>query len=514
MKRSYVLPAVVLAAAVMALSVIITACGGGGGGAQQTPKIQISGTIGTGYTPAAKPASIFAKALTFLGYPTYAYALTVVPTVDKIIAIPMERGSLNAWQMANSQSADITSANGGEFTLSLAKDKDWLLVLINSTAIPATNRFVGSVAIDAGSSDSLLSLPATASALTSLNIGTINGSITYDGLSTYVVSTTDFSLNSDQLTAMAKTDDIFRNAKNIINNYNAGTYYQLRPNFAWEGDLSTLSTTFSNPAYVFNGMTFQLDTNSPTINMTQLCSIGTVTVGLYPSVPVSDGTYTYDPTNPVSNSGATACTTVNGFRQLNGNIYATDAHQEGGPGLSYSIMPRYPTVPLPAATWTWKETVGGVATDKAVFDVDTINPPVNTNGTPKGFVPSFKIITNPTATTKIDSVKIEWHYYNGTTYTAVAPADLAVLKHFISSMEIGFDVTDNGTRRTCDMYFDPTTTSEVIPGNFASSQRPNCALTWYYNDSDPAHAATNTGLMGFYESGGFGYYFHFFKPFI
>ena len=77
MKRSNVLLAAVLAVAVIATSVFISACssgGGGGGTAQSTPKIQLSGTIGTGYVVAAKPSSVFfAKALSFLGYPTYAY---------------------------------------------------------------------------------------------------------------------------------------------------------------------------------------------------------------------------------------------------------------------------------------------------------------------------------------------------------------------------------------------------------------------------------------------------------
>jgi len=515
MKRSNGFPAAVLAVAVMAASVILGACSSGGGNTQPAPKIQLSGTISsTGYTLAAKPSSVFfAKALSFLGYPTIAYAVAG-PSVHRIIALPIAGGSLDVRNMPNAQSAAITSTDGGKFSLALAKDTDWVLMMVDSS-----NQFVGSVAIDAGSSNSLLSLPVTASALTSLNIGTIDlplASPTNDGLSTYVVSTTDFSaLNGPQLMAMASADDIFRNAKNIINNYNVSTriYYQLRPDFSWKGEFSTLSTAFSNPAYTFLGMTFQLDTNSSTINMTQLCTIGTVTVGLYPSVPVSDGTNTYSPAAPVSNSGATGCTPKDGFNQLNGGkVYATDAHQGGSPGLSYSMMPRYQTVPLPKATWTWKETVSSVTTTRAVFDVDTINPPVNNNGTPMGFVPSFQIITNPALTTKIDSVKIKWYFYNGTDYIALAPTDLAVLKHFVSTMAISFDVTVAGERRTCDMYFDPITTTEVIPGNFASAQRPNCALTWYYNDSNPAHATTNTGLMGFYESGGFGYYFHFFKP--
>jgi hypothetical protein len=57
------------------------------------------------------------------------------------------------------------------------------------------------------------------------------------------------------------------------------------------------------------------------------------------------------------------------------------------------------------------------------------------------------------------------------------------------------------------MYFDPATTTNLVPSSFATT---NCNEDWYYGNS--SFPDTDTGLMGFYESGGFGYFFDFFKP--
>ena len=70
-----------------------------------------------------------------------------------------------------------------------------------------------------------------------------------------------------------------------------------------------------------------------------------------------------------------------------------------------------------------------------------------------------------------------------------------------------------GTRRTCEMDIDPTTETSFDPQDprFASTcQADALNKDWYYGD--PTHPETNTGMMGFYESGGFGYFFDFFKP--
>ncbi len=472
--------------------------GGGGGGAYIPPdgpgKIQLSGTVdGGGYN--YKPApTIFSRALSILGLNSLAYAGITIPAVDQIVALPMERGSLSAWGMRNAKRSTI--GDDGTFSLSITKDMDWLLVLIDSSAT-GTNRFVGSIAMNTATGDGLLNLPATDADISSMNLGTLTRTLSDDAISSATVTATDFNMTADQLTAMAKTDDLFRNAMNIVNNYGSfgnpsNVWYTLRPDFSWTGVLSQLTTTFSDPDMLFKGMSFQLDTNSPSVTMDEICSAGTTTLKLIPPGPITDqynGTYNKD--NPITNADV-VCSNLNGDLEANGtNFYATDAYE----GMSYSFPADFTS--LPPGEWVWEED----EVTKAVFDVNTVNPPLTEVLGPKGFVPSFRVHLVPGAGQQIASVEVKWYYYDG---SYVPLDDRSVLKHFISQMEVKFDVTYNNSRKTCEMYFDPVTTTQVSPSNPAFG----CPDAWYYNDD--IHPETNTGLMGFYESGGFGYFFHFF----
>lgn len=515
MKRSNVLLAAVLAAAVLATSVIFAACGGGGGGAAApaTPKIQLSGTISsTGYTLAAKPSSIFfAKALSFLGYPTNAYAAGG-PSVHRIIALPIDRGSLSTGQMTNAQKADITSTDGGKFSLALAKDTDWVLVMVDSS-----NQFVGSVAVDAGSTNNLLNFPATDSTLTTMSLGTVDrSSLNGDGLTSRTVGTMDFSLSAAQIAEMAKTDKFFRNAMNIVNNYEqfgngAGKWYQLRPDFHWSGNIASLATTTalsSAPSLTYTGMNFQLDQNTDSVSMTSICTI-TGIVALHP--PAAAGTITmglnsYSYANPIKNSG-NGCMPWNGGPAVQtdyNGIYASNGYDH----ISFSVIDSFTSGTIPPGFWEWKE--NGVV--KAAFDIANINPPITATGQLKGFIPAYKI--NKDINKKITSVDVAWFFYDGGVYTPLASADLKVLKHFVSGLEAKFESTFSGNRRTCEMYIDPAVETSFNPADprYASTCQADPAhKDWYYQD--PSHPETNTGLMGFYETGGFGYFFDFFKPF-
>lgn len=508
MKRSKVFLTAVLAVAIMAASVILGACGGGGGGggsAQQTPKVQLSGTISSSdYNNKAMHKSLMAVSI-----PT--------PTVDKVLALPMERGSLNSWAMESSKVAVIGA--DGSFSFDLEKTTDWLLVLMDSSVTTTTGRFVGSIALNTGTQDSLLNMPATDSTLSTMTLGTVSRPSTTSGdaVSAETVSAVSFGMTTTQLLTMAKTDDLFKNAKNLVENYgNFGngptTWYVLRPNFYWGvhgSGYSTLSTAFSAPAQTFLGMSFQLDTNNTVITMNTICASQTTTVvELFPPAAILDETgKSYDETHPLTNFGATCTNLAGGKRAAWGpqNFMVTDQYSP----MSYGFPAHFTS--LPNGYWSWKEN----GTIRAMFDIGTANPPYyGPNNYTRGFVPSFKV--NVGAANKILSVDVQWYYYDEALGQYVGPFDntspeMKVLKHFIRNFEVVFDVT-NGLRRTCAMYFDPATTSNVVPGNFYNSADPNnyCNLDWYFNNA--GFPDTDTGLMGFYETGGFGFFFDFFKP--
>jgi hypothetical protein len=518
-KEIQIAAAVLATTAVIALGVVLHGCGGGGGGGAvaTTKKLHVNGSIGSGYTVALKP-SFAARVMNFFGFGSSAFA-AADPTVDTVIAIPMNRGALNVWQMGESVSSVIDPGTQ-EFSIALAENHDWLLMLINSQVSDDT-RFVGSLALNTGSDDSLLNLPVRNAAISSLDLGVVSRPVTTSGdaISSGTVTATDFNLTADQLSTLAKTDDLFKNAKNMVNNYgnfgNAPTvYYNLKPNFFWGihgTGYDTIAGSYSAPNQPFVGMSFQLDTNNTAVSMNTLCTAGTTTiVELYPPAAILDETTkTYDATHPLTNSGAVCTPLAGGKRQADGpeNFMATDQYD----GISYGFPAHFTS--LPSGPWTWKE----FGTTRAVFDIGTVNPPYyGPNNYPRGFVPSFKV--NVDANQKILSVDVQWYYYDETAGTYVGPftttdPEMAVLKHFIQALEVKFDVT-NGTRRTCDMYFDPATTSHVIPADFYDASDPNnyCNLDWYLNN--PGFPDTDTGIMGYYETGGFGYYFDFFKPII
>jgi len=487
---------------VLALSIAGIGCSGGGGSNSNTGSgggtVQLSGSVGSGYAAAPLKPGFFANLLRAIGIGTPAYALAD-PTVDQVIAIPMSRGSLSSRNMASAVTGIINTDK--TFSLTLANDQDWLLVLIDSSAT-GTNRFVGSLALNIGSGDSLLSLPATDAAVSTMDLGVVSRPLTTsnDAISANTVTATDFNMTVGQLTTLAKTDELFKNAKNIVNNYDTatGVYYSMRTDFHWGGVYSSLTATFSDPAYTSKGIGYQYDTNSPSVTLAQVCD-HSMLLSFAPSEPVSDGTNTYDSGTPITSStGSCSPIIISGVTHTQftgGNVYATDAYD----GLSFGPYILLNTVPT---RWDYRE--NGVL--KAQFDMTAAHPPITAGGKPKGFLPSFKI--NVTGT-KIDSVDVKWYYYDeaADSYILLAPADLKLLKHYIQILEVKFDVTYNNIRKTCEMYFDPTTTTNVSP----SGPLFNCPDTWYYNDA-VNHPDTSTGLMGFYETGGFGYFFDFFAP--
>jgi len=518
MKRAQVFLAAVFAVAVMAASVILGACGGGGGGgaaAQPTPKVQLSGTISSsGYTVVAKSSPLYlARVLSYLGFASSAYAIGG-PTVNEVLAIPIHNGSLSARNMPG-QKATINIATG-KFDLSLTKDSDWLLMLIDSN-LTGTSRFVSSLALNVDPSNNMLGFPATDSTLTTMNLGTISRPTTtsFDAITSRTVGTTDFSLTTAQITAMAKTDKFFRNAMNIVNNYEqfgngVGKYYQLRPDFHWAGSVSSLVTAgalSSAPSLTYSGMNFQMDQNTDSVTMNSVCTI-TGIVTLHPPLlagTVTIGSNSYSYANPIKNSG-NGCTLWNGGPAVQtdyNGIYASNGYDH----ISFSVIDTFASGTIPAGFWEWKEN----NVTKAAFDIANINPPITASGQLKGFIPAYKIVTDPTNTHKITRVDLAWYFYDGGVYTLLAPADLKVLKHFVSGVEAKFEATV-GTRRTCEMYIDPSVETSFNPADprYASTCQADSNPVyrdWYYND--PTHPQTNTGLMGFYETGGFGYFFDY-----
>ena len=113
----------------------------------------VSGSLGAGYVKAVGGA-----VSPRFGSPGAALGDVSDKKVDKIVALQSDRGYLGAESMQYSRSATIN--DDGTFSIGLDTSRDWLLVLMDSTAAARTDQFVGYVALNTGTAENLLQLPA------------------------------------------------------------------------------------------------------------------------------------------------------------------------------------------------------------------------------------------------------------------------------------------------------------------------------------------------------------------
>jgi hypothetical protein len=450
--------------------------------------LTLRGSLGSGYTTqtSATTRSVGAAGVQALD-----------KKVDKVIAIQSDRGYLGASSMQNSRSAII--GDDGTFSISLNTTKDWLLVLIDSTAVSRTDQFVGYIALNAGSSEPLLQVPSTTSTISSFDLGAINalGDV---GQSENPVNPTDFSLNSSQLLALAKNDDAFKSVKNFIINYDTvmNVYYTLRPDFGWRGNYVSIDGVFQDPAsYVYRHYTSQLDSNTTSINMDKICGFNNQARVIVELAPPSDVTTTseqtpiaiYNPDNPISSNNVICSIATDRYIEA-ADLDFGATNRYGGVSQSY-FAPL--SGDIPPGYWQYFET----DQLKGQFDL-AVASPFGPDGEIKGFVPSIRI--NKDGTGAISSVDIKWYTWDSSASQYVEITDISVLRYLIGNGDVYFENTTGGTRTYESVGFDPALQTSITPSMYA----------WYYGTDGPPDRQVQ-GLGIFYSSGGIGYKFQFFR---
>jgi hypothetical protein len=485
------------------ISVIIVGyngCGGGGSsssGSSRVRTLSVRGTIGTGYFVSA-PSNILDRFCSIFT-PNKAWASYSDGTVDKVIAIQVEGGYIGSYFI---QTAIESLIQNNTFSLSLEKDKDWMLLLVDTNAVDK-ERFVGYVSLKVDATDNLLMVPATTASSDTFNIGTVEKS-GEEAVSINAVTATDFAMTADGLLALAKNDELFKAVKNIFTNYNYTTqvYYNLRPDFKWRGQYASIQNAFQAPAdYTFISYQFQLDTNDG-LTLGDVAGIDGKTkksVQLYPptgmEVPTNGGTITYSDSVPLSNANLGSVTThTDGTREVwsttPGEFFAGEGHYgDGGAlSLSYSYGSAALTGTIPAGYWTYK--IDGVT--KGEFDC-AVATPLTTDFKIKGFVPVLKVNTEA-VTNRITSIDIEWYTLSGTSYTRVT--DTSALKYLISS---DMYIENSFSGRRYDSFRPDSTMSSATP-----------TMTWYFGTAgSEAERAWSFGI--FYSIGGVGHFFEWFR---
>ena len=452
--------------------------------------LMLTGSLGSGYTTVAGGTGSLRS-----GSAGAVYGQAIDKYVDKIVAIQSDGGYLAAYSMENSRSATINP--DGTFSISLDTSRDWLLVLVDSTAPVKSDQFVGYVALNAGT-ENLLQVPASTSTISSLDLGTITASGD-TGQSETPIDESDFSLTSTQLLNLAKNDDAFKSVKNFVINYNneTGVFYTLRPDFRWRGTYASINGAFQNPSgYTYSNYAFQLDSNTTTINIDKICGTNGQTQVIVKLAPPSDVTTsdarTFNPGNPMSSANVKWKTATDGFIEVyqdpgNSDFFATNRY--GDVSQSYAAPL---TGTIPGGNWLYYE--GDQL--RGQFDV-AVASPLRVDNTIKGFVPSARI--NIDGDGKITSVDIKWYYWDDSTTEYVELTDITVLRYLIGTGGVYFDNSSSGTRTYETVNFDPAAQTFVAPSG-----------TWYYGTAGPANQQLE-GFGIFYSSGGIGFFIEFFR---
>lgn len=451
-----------------AIAIAVSACGGGGGSSGGDGSIKMSGVVGSGYTVPAQTTA--ASLITDFLFGKQSHAISG-SSVDKVVAIPYTPGAMIGGPTAKGSIEVDIDPTDQSFELPLSDVYDWVLLLVNSAATNPEEKVVAYVTMSAGAVENLLAMPLT-EATDDVNLGTVNqnpqnpeeveSSRNTDSLAT------SFSLTSEQLLLMAKTDDAYKNFVNLYINYDKSTdsYYAPTIRFNWESNMPMSSTIGASvqPDMAFNGNAYKnyflymsFDNTKNTPSLADLCA-GTSTLVLEPpaDVTTSLSAYTYGPTGADglvipdwTASSADLC--VNGERVDFGNEVITSYP----PGESF-------TGDIPSGWWklrnrTATDTVGSVVGE---FDLGVLMPR-DAGGNVTVPVPVPRLTTAADGT--ITRIDVDWYVYDKASSSYQQVTDLSILdktiyNNFFSIYSIALDggpndgayMTDNRAFTTID----------------------------------------------------------------
>ncbi len=498
----------IIAGAILSVALIVSftygGCGGGGSsgssGSSGIAKLTLTGRIGSGYqafyTP--PPQRFFDKFLP--PFMNYAYAYGTGTVVDQVIAIKSVMGSLQG--MESSISATINSADGS-FNIALEKNVDWILLLVNSGLLPDPSAFIGYVALNDGSGESLLQIPVKDVTASSLDLGNLVSDTDTALADNVAITASTFAMSASQLTALARNDDFFKFVKNFYLNYDSGTgiYWTMKPNFSWDTDYSAITATPISPSYTYKSYQLLMFSNSPQYNMDNLCGTNGITktiFALHPplgsAVTNTDNTVVYAYDNPLSNTSIITYTTTAGGVRESGPNPDMFVREGAFPKLSFQIGSLSGTIPTGLWSWVITDTGTGLGALKGQYDV-AVGSPITGNGMVKGFVPVLKVNLDDDTNRRITSVQVFWFMLNATEDGYDPVTDISVLKYLVDTANLGFN-NYGGARRSETIFFNPSAQTHIVP-----------SMTWYYNKPGAPNQEDAQEISWAYSSGGCGFFF-------
>lgn len=427
------------------------ACGGGGGGGDEGKPLKISGSLGTGYTPASGTKAVLTKADDTI--------------VDKVVAIPIEIPFVASPEIIeDSVTADVNQ--DGSFNLTVDTSKNWVLLMINSS-LPRTEQIVSFAALGdtVPGSETMILLPGT-DATSDIDMGTLDKSSTGDeGVQTdsMTANESSFSLNITQLRQIAQSDNLLKTIKNIYINYDpdTGKFYSLLLVFNWKGDSDDCKNKFSDPAaYTFNGYAPLINSrNDNTFTYSEVKSKDYYVTIRPPAQVTGSDEHTYD---FITSEG---CTLIDEDRGSNGRcLYSNNppfAFSIDGNGWLQIAAGGISFTNIVADLWYLQKTLTDhTYTNVAAFDIGVCSPINATSKKPFVYLPSLKI--NVDADDNVTSLEIKWYIYNEADGHYDEVTDISGFTNLMEWVGLSFNDWQNpGNEERCDL--ESVTTTKIIP---------------------------------------------------
>ncbi len=482
----------------LALSIILSACGGGSGGDNSGTNLTLSGNINTADYPLASAPGLWQKLAGLIGFkPAYAQE---IHSVDTLVAIPSDGGNIDIGVFGNIKSASI--ASDGSFNLTLTKEYDWVLLLVNSKALTSDQKVVAYVTVPASvavaEDGSLVDLPFSAATGSAINLGELSASTTDPQAARSAQDApsieASLSLSLDDLKKYAKSDDAYRHFANVYLNYQAATdeYYFPSVEWRWSGiPAAELGSNYTDPAnFGIPSVYTEIETNTAGMNFTGLCN-GPISLGLFPpkSIAINGQEFGINKgimnnTMSLGNSGYDYCFNDNGV-----------GIQSDGSSLFFGF-------PLARAEGLWR--LKADDQQVALFDFSLADP-LDADGNPLNFVPSIRLNRDAQNPERVESIDIQWWQYDSESkrYIEVKDdevTDKLVAQSFVETVDYSEAVSGQ------DVSFGQYDEAGLISGKVTIDG----GYQWYFGatSSDPGNGIAHiTDISVSYTQGGVSYRF-------
>lgn len=359
--------------------------------------ISMSGKLGSSY--ATSPSkNVFGKIVAAIS-PRFA---ETPYSVDTVMAVPIQQPFIVTNDIIDGAVTAPVNADG-TFNIAVDKTRDWVLLLIDSTA-PKKDQVVSFAALG-DPSDNLIMMPAQR-ATGDIKMGDLEKSgdeaVSDNSLAENV---TNFSLNIAQLREIARMDNVLKTIKNIYVNYDkqTGKFYSQLLAYRWNVAPENAKNKFCGAS------AFSLGGYYPSINSRNENDINydavknkSITLTLVPPVPVtSDNGNTY---GSFSSSGVLTEVIRTNDRILSTNeppfalILNNNGWIQVGVGLVENIVDGW---------WSLQKDTMEIA----AFDFGMASP-IDASGHPIVYVPSLNVTVGADDT--IQQVDIKWYQYDAT----------------------------------------------------------------------------------------------------